>query len=579
MNVPLSWLADYVTLPKSTKELTDKLTMVGHLLDKITKKGNVTVIDLELRGNRSDMFGLIGVARDISAILNSPLKLPEVANLPKKDSQHPLVIVEKSAQALVKRYEVLRLKVKICPSPKWLIERLRLYGIPSINNVVDVTNYVMVETGIPLHAFDYHKINSGKLILRMAKKGEKFQTIQQGLTVQLTDQDLVVGDALTMIGGMASKVTEVTTEILLEAAVYHPGSCRRSARRLKIFTEASMRLEKYLDPEAVEFALARAVYLIKGEVVGQVSDYYPKPVKPKTIKFDAGEIFRLSGVEVGNWQKILESLEFRVDEDIVTVPSFRTDVEGSADLVEEVVRIYGYDKIPESPLSGQTPAPMTYPTYAFSEKLRNILTSLGLHEVITLTMVDQGEIALVNPPDPDLKWLRSNIYPSLVKYCQRRKVNIFEIGNTFTGTAAKYHEHMCLAVAVRDNLSGVLQKLESLLGVKDLPVKYGKINEIFWAEIDLDKLLPQVPKFINPYSIVSQFPPVIEDVNINYDGNYGKLLAKIKKISGLIKQIELIDNYDNKLTLRITYHSDTKQLSSSDISPVRQKLSALSSSK
>lgn len=572
MNVPLTWLADYVTLPKSTKELTDRLTMVGHMLDKTFKKGDETVIDLELRGNRADMFGLIGVARDVSAILNTTLKLPEASALPKKDSKHSLVVVEKAAEHLVTRYEAVRIKVKVGPSPKWLSDRLEAYGMPSINNVVDVTNYVMLETGIPMHAFDYHKIDGGQLVLRMAKKGEEFKTIQQGLSVKLTEQDLIVGDALTMIGGAHSKVTEATTEIILESAVYHPGSVRRSARRLKIITEAGMRLEKHLDPEGVEFALRRAVDLIAGETVGLVSDYYPKPVKSQSIKFDETEILRLSGTTVANWKKILESLDFGVDGNLVTIPSFRTDVEGPADLVEEIVRIYGYDKIPETPITDTMPAPMTYPSFALSEKLRDILTSIGLNEVITLTMVDQGDISLVNPPDPDLKWLRKNIYPSLVDHSQKRKLNVFEIGNVFSGTAAKYHELTHLSIAVADNLTGFIQKIEELLGKSNLAWQYGKIGDIFWAELDLKGVTAH---FVNPYTVISQFPAVVEDINVTYSGDYAKLVEKIKKISSLIKQIDLQDEYGDKLTLRITYHDPKKQLSSEDVAPIRAKLGNL----
>lgn len=587
MNVPLTWLSDYVTLPKSTKELTDKLTMVGHMLDKITKKGDETVIDLELRGNRADMFGLIGVARDVSAILNTSLKLPEVATLPKKDSKNSLIVVEKVAEELVTRYMAVHLKVKIGPSPKWLVDRLAAYGTPSINNVVDATNYVMLETGIPMHAFDYHRLPAGKIVLRRGKKGEEFKTIQQGLTVKLTEQDLVVGDALTMIGGYNSKITNETFEILLEAAVYHPGSVRRSARRLKISTEAGMRLEKHLDPEAVEFALARAVHLISGEVIGAVSDYYPNPVKPKVIKFAEQEIFRLSGMEVKEWQKILVSLGFEIKGENVSVPTFRTDIEGLADLVEEIVRIHGYDKIPEIPLSGATPIPMTYPTYALSEKVRDIMTSIGLDEVITLTMVSEGEIALVNPPDPDLKWLRSKIYPGLVTYVNHLRnlkqtgLRIFEIGNTFTGTSNKYQEHLILSIVIigqDKELSGILQALGILLGVKDISklAIVGIQDNVIWSEINLNKAMLQGLKPVNPYSIVSQYPSISEAITVIKPDKYEVLVEKIKKISSLIKEINLLDDtYPGKLTLRIVYHDDKRQLSTEDILPIRKKLETL----
>lgn len=587
MNVPLSWLADYVKLPKDNKALTDRLTAIGHMLDKTKKIGVETIIDLELRGNRADMFGLIGIARDISAALDEKLVLPEIAELPKKDKQHALVEVVEDAKDLVTRYEALRLKVKVGASPKWLSDRLNLLGIPSINNVVDITNYAMWETGQPLHAFDYNKIQ--KLVLRKAKTGEKFQTITQGQEVVLTKDDLVITDghkpqALTMIGGLESKVGLDTTEIILEAAVYDSGNARRTARRLKIITEAGLRHEKHLDPEQVEFALRRAIYLLQehasAKVEGLVSDYYPKPVKPKIINFDFSEVKRLAGIDIPEKtaREILEKLGFVNNQ----VPSFRTDIEGSADLVEEIVRIYGYDKVPSTPLSDALSIPQSYPSYLIQEKLRDCLTKLALNEVITLTMVPNDwaidGIRLTNPPDPDRAYLRTNLMFSLNEYAVRllnlnqEKVAIFEVGKVF------YHhkEYLHLGLAINDlqTLKGVLDKLQILLGTR-IEYETKQFGSVFVAEIDVDKLLPSVPFFANYYSVISKYPPIVEDVNIMLEGDYDKLIAKIKKLSDLITKIELIDNYENKLTLRITYHSDEKQLSSEDVVSIREKLSAL----
>ncbi len=454
MNVPLSWLADYVKLPKDTKVLTDRLTAIGHMLDKTKKVGDETIIDLELRGNRADMFGLIGIARDISAALNEKLVLPEIAELPKKDKQHSLVEVQEDAKDLVTRYEAIKLKVKVEPSPKWLSDKLTLIGVPSINNVVDITNYVMWETGEPLHAFDYAKVQ--KLVLRKAKSGEKFQTITQGQEVSLNKDDLVITDgknvqALTMIGGLHSKVDETTSEIILEAAVYDSANARRTARRLKIITEAGLRHEKHLDPQQVEFALARAVFLLEqhahAKIEGLVSDYYPKVTKPKVINFDFNQVKKLAGIDIPEKtsKEILEKLGFVNNE----VPTFRTDIEGSADLVEEIVRIYGYDKIPSTPISSALSVPQSYPSYLIQELLRDHLTKLALNEVITLTMVPNewadGGIKLTNPPDPDRAYLRTSLIPSLHEYALRwinlgkSRIAIFEVGKLFKNKKECFH--------------------------------------------------------------------------------------------------------------------------------------------
>ena len=594
MNVPLNWLAEYVKLPKETKVLTDKLTAVGHMLDKVKTVGQETVIDLELRGNRADMFGLIGIAREVAATTDTNLKIPEIPPLPKIDKNCPLVNVQPGAADLVTRYTAVKLTVKVGPSPKWLVDRLTAYGLPSVNNVVDVTNYVMVETSHPLHAFDFDLIKGGQLILRRAKKGEKFATVQQGTTLILSDQDLAIADqnsvhCLSIIGGLDSRVTDQTSHIILESAVYNPANCRRTARRLKTITEGGTRHEKHQDPNGVSLSLARSIDLLKriasAKIASLTSDYYPHPVKPRIIKFDPHEIARLTGlrVPVSTINKILSGLEFIIHGQDVTVPTFRTDIENQADIVEEVIRVYGYDHIPSTPISDATPVPSTYSSYAVGKKLRDELIKLGLNEAITLTMVENGQIKLVNPPDPALSYLRTDIAPSLVKYAHRllnlrqRRVALFEVGKTFSRKRNNYQEHSHLGIAVSDNLTGILQKLAQLLGVDQLPVQIGEVESVYWAEVDVDKLQASLPPFVNPYSVVSIFPPIIEDINVPYTGNYAAIIAKIKKISSLINQIELIDKFENKLTLRLTYHSPKTQLSSIDISPIREKLSKVMS--
>ncbi len=599
MIVPLKWLSEYVKLPSRVSALTDRLTSAGHMLDKTT----ATAIDLELRGNRPDMLGLVGVAREVAAIFNTPLQSPPTTPLPKTDAKSPLVSIEKSASDLVTRYTAFTLAVRVGPSPSWLIERLASWGVPAINNVVDITNYVMIETGQPLHAFDLNQLSDKRLILRRAKKGEKFSTIQQGQVFNLTPEDLVICDtttpqALTMIGGLHSKVTNETSEILLESAVYNQANCRRSSRRLKINTDTSTRHEKLLHPAQVTWALERAYYLLQrlasAAPSSLVSDYYPHPPKPTVISFDPHEVARLGGVIIpaSEITSILSRLEFGVHQNIVTVPPYRTDVIQSADLVEEVLRLYGYDRIPTTPLSGPTPVPNTYPTYAVQDKLRAHLLSLGLNEVITLPMISNRHatstsIKLVNPPDLDNATLRESLVPGLSQYAQRwidlnqSKVIIFEIGKVFYKSKGKYMENLTLGICIAGskitlgNLTGITQKLERLLGAPLKPQITADAN-IFCAQINVDALLLHLPRFTNPYSIISRFPPIIEDINVTYSRDYAAIVAKIKKISSLIKQIDLIDKYENKLTLRLTYHDNKKQLSSNDLVSVRHNLATLS---
>ncbi len=610
MIVPLSWISDYVKVPP-VKELTDRLTSIGHMLDKVTKKDSELLIDLELRGNRADMFGLMGIAREISAAFNLPFTPPPTINLPKKDKLSSLIAVQSDVSDLVTRYEAVHIKVKIEPSPKWLTDRLALYGIPSINNVVDVTNFVMMEYGQPLHAFDFHQLSGGQLILRRGKPQEKFHTIAQGQVVTLTHDDLVIADdtqaqALTMIGGLNSKVTEKTTDIILESAVYNPANCRRTSRRLKIFTESGLRHEKHLDPNQVESALSRAYYLLQqtasAHAIGLISDYYPNPVKQLSIDFDPIEVKRITGTDVAinEIQNILDRLDFKFTKNKIHVPTYRTDIKEGADIVEEIIRIYGYDNVPSLPLADAIPVPQTYPEVNLMEQVRDQMVKLGFNEVITLSMVEndqaKGGIKLVNPPDPDRAMLRTKLSPSLEAYTnrllnlQQPRVAIFEIGKVFWQKANKYSESLHLGMALGGldqppswnnpsrpvtifDIKGRIEKLQQLLGVPKLNYELSQENGVFLAEIILDSLT--IPRFVDNYAVVSRFPAIIEDVNLK--GEFEKLASQIKKLSPLVKQVHLIDKFDDKLTLRITYHSATKQLASEDIAPVRSLIDDLQS--
>ncbi|MDP1743635.1 MAG: phenylalanine--tRNA ligase subunit beta [Candidatus Amesbacteria bacterium] len=613
MNVPLSWLSDYVKLPKDTKSLTDKLTAIGHMLDKT--KGDV--IDLELRGNRPDLLGLIGVAREVATVFNQKLKLPEIKKLPKTDIKCPFVKVDKAASNMVYRYTAFSLKVEVGPSPDWMIKRLASWGVPTINNVVDITNYVMIETGQPMHAFDLDKLKGKRLSLRPAKDGEPFSTIQQGQTVVLTSKDLAICDdekvqCLTLIGGLESKVTNNTTEIALEAATYNQANCRRSSRRLKIMTDGSVRHEKHQHPAQVIPALERAYYLLQkyasAKSTSLLSDFYPKPLKPKSILFKPSEVKRLGGIEVpiNTIIKILNSLEFKVAKSglnlKITPPAFRTDIEESADIVEEILRIYGYDQIPSIPLSGVSPQPMTYPTFKIQETLRDHMTKLGFDEVITLSMInnklaqqfgcDKDAINLINPPDPNISTLRTSLIPGLSEYAKKMlnqnnlDIKLFEVGKVFNKHDTKYSETIKLGfIATGDILyiKGVADTLAKLLGIININPLISQLDPklaftlniktpLFFVEINVDELLNNLPAFVNHYAIQSIYPPIIEDININLSGSYEELVNKIKSVSPLIKNIEFIEKYGDKLTLRITYHDKNKQLSNEDIASFREIL-------
>jgi phenylalanyl-tRNA synthetase beta chain len=465
MNIPLRWLSEYVQLPKSEKDLTDKLTMVGHMLDKRKESYGDVVIDLELRGNRADMFGFIGVAREVSAIFKTPLLLPKISALPKTDPSCALIKADPTIEYAVKRYIAIKINVTIGPSPTWLTDRLQAYGIDPVNNVVDVTNYVMLETSHPMHAFDFDTVAGGVLLLRYAKIKEQLETIQQGTTLTLTKDDITVGDSkgaqcTTSIGGAKTKVTNETNTIILETAVYDAATSRRSARRHKVFTESGTRHEKHQDPKELPFTMARALELLKeiadAKILSDVSDYYPHPEDEKVIEFYPESVKRLVGLSVpaGEVNSILKSLDFAVSIHkhtwMITVPSFRTDIEQEADIVEEIARIHGYEKIPTKTLSGELPEPATAPAIRMAEFIRDRLVEMQMNEVITASIIGNELVPLyqqsgtfkpwvrvLNAPDPETATLRPSLIPNLVQYAKRSlgfrqsRIALFEIGKVY----------------------------------------------------------------------------------------------------------------------------------------------------
>ncbi len=659
MNVPLQWLSDYVALPKSEVTLTDKLTMVGHMLDKRKVVGSSVVIDLELRGNRADMFGLIGVARDVSACFNTTLTLPPVATLPKTDPKSPLVRSDVSVKGLVKRYIALTLSVNVEPSPAWLADRLTQYGIEPINNIVDVTNYVMIETGHPMHAFDLDTLDGGALVLRMAKSQESFDTIAQGTTLKLTTHDIAICDAsrvqcITCIGGAASKVTQKTRHILLETAVYDAASSRRTARRHKIATESGNRHEKHQDPAELPFALARAVYLLKeiagGSVTSLVSDYYPTPVEPMRIDFYPSHLEKLVGIQIPEKTciSILKSLDFhgdiKKDHITVTVPTFRTDVLQEADVIEEIIRIYGYEHIPVKTMSGELPTVGTPAHLQFQEKVQTLLKELTLNEVITGTLMDNDRISeyavhgtfepsvkLINAPDPQIATLRPSLLPNLVEYAKRslsfrtERIALFEIGKVYVQPKLKhYTEHTRVGILMGGSvpsswqrpasavtffdLKGVVESLFSHLGVSvtmkeesnhpslvhpgirflsgkteigtmgtidpNVLKKLGIATDLYYADIDLERLQTIKPSPVQPYTTAPLYPPIVEDFSFTVPESFtiAPCIEAFSALHPMITSVELRDTYKDKRMLRVIYSDQNKTLSGEDIAPIRKKL-------
>jgi len=432
------------------------------------------IFDLDVTPNRPDCLSVIGVAREIAALTGEPLRLPKINYKETEESIDSFASVDIAEPNLCPRYCASLISgIKIAPSPGWLQQRLNSCGMRPINNVVDVTNYVMLEYGQPLHAFDYHKLKGQQIIVRRAGNGENITSLD-GTKRALSPDILLIADkeeavaVAGIMGGLDSEVTGQTDVILLESANFNQATIRRGCSHLQLQSEASIRFDKGLNSELPLLPLKRATQLLLelagGRAAKGIIDVYPGKSKPKPILLTAQEVERLSGlkINVDGILKVLKTLGFECQEGdsgsqiSVPVPYWRSDVKCSADLVEEVVRIIGYEKIPITRLGSPLPQQKSKLSPAarqnsLKEKLRNILTSFGFQEILTYSLVSLEKLQrlspklelkipplkVANPMTREQEYLRTSLRAGLLATLSHNQkfeqagIRLFEIGKVF----------------------------------------------------------------------------------------------------------------------------------------------------
>ncbi|MFL5663317.1 MAG: phenylalanine--tRNA ligase subunit beta, partial [Ktedonobacteraceae bacterium] len=388
-----------------------------YILDPATELGqplvNVlgeAVLEFAIKAHRGDLSSVIGIAREVAALTKQALRIPQPVLHEQGTNATDMVKVTIEDPDLCPRYSARIISdVQIGPSPGWMGRRLLLAGMRPINNIVDVTNYVMLEFGQPLHGFDYNLIRQKHIIVRRARPGEQITTLD-GVTRKLTPDMLLITDPqgptaiAGVMGGAISEVNDKTTTVLLEAANFQAANVRRTSVKLGLRTDASSRFEKGLDPELTVVAANRAMQLMAelagGTVHPGIVDSYPKPAQPRTISFSTHEVEWLSGVKVTQHEVVeaLSSLGFGVAADensntmLVTVPTYRADVVEGADLVEEVLRMIGYNNIPSSIPVGPLPEPQVNSWFDREYEVRRLLIGAGLNEIITYSMTSRARM-------------------------------------------------------------------------------------------------------------------------------------------------------------------------------------------
>src|SRR6266446_5554102 len=475
MKVVYNWLKDFVDVTATPQELASRLALSGTNIGGVEKGPHGAVIDAEVSSNRPDCLGHYGIAREVSAIYKLPLKhvSPKPAESAGKASD--AVKVEIQTPELCGRFtaRVIR-NVKIQPSPKWLKDRLEASRVASISNVVDISNYVMLELGHALHTFDYDKVRDHKILVRRAKHGEKIKTLD-GIERTLDSNICMISDgdgsrAIGIGGIMGGAETEIsfsTKNVLIECAWFEPIAIRRAARFLKLHTEASTRFGRGADPEVAELASRRAAELILqlagGELLSGVVDIYPGKRAPKKLRVTRAEILRVMGADVPDKEveASLSALGFapvRIDQNRgaegsllaaweCTQPSWRAEVEREIDLIEEIARIYGLDKFPARlPAARQGAARL--PHHEAETRLRERLIGLGYREIVTIPHVDEqrdqlfrpasvSPTKLANPLSEEAGVLKSTGIVTMTAALEwnlnrgQRNVRLFEIGRHY----------------------------------------------------------------------------------------------------------------------------------------------------
>src|SRR5438270_7131650 len=478
MDISYNWLRELTDVSLPARELAERLTMAGLAVDAVREAGDDFVLEFDLTSNRPDCLSHLGIAREAAALAGARVRLPgaEIKNAVGRTEEFTSVQIEDAD--LCPRYAARVVRgVKIGPSPEWLVRRLQAIGQRPINNVADITNFVLHETGQPLHAFDLATLAEHRIVVRRARAGEKIKTLD-GVERELDAEMLVIADAARAVavagvmGGEETEISDATTDVLIESAYFNPQSVRRTSKALGLQTEASYRFERGVDYEGVRRAQDRCVALIceiaGGTATADAIDVYPSRITPPVVPLRPRRVEELAGLAVGAQEclRILTSLGFNPVEQsgaseesgakfFFRAPTWRTDVSIEEDVVEEVARLVGYEKIGES----LPPSPVTGEYLAGDRRrraARQVLTACGVNEAVNISFIDEsnegrfellpglrkaegegGFVKLSNPIVEGARLMRPTLLAGLLDSVRHnfnrgtRNVRLFETGHVF----------------------------------------------------------------------------------------------------------------------------------------------------
>lgn len=631
--VPDEWMRNFLETKATPKKIGEYLSLAGPSVDKVEKKKDTHIYHIEVTTNRVDAASVYGIAREVRAILP---RFGVKAELARADYDPDINFTKKvnylDAEVdhkLCPRFTAVLIKdVEIKESPEWVKERLRWVNVRPINNIVDISNYILHELGQPVHTFDYDKIKHAKMVLRESKKGEEITTLD-GKSHKLPGGDIVIEngegrliDLAGIMGAENSAVDKDTKNVLLFVQTYNPVNIRQTSMSLPKRTEAAVLFEKGLDKEGVTVAIGRGIELFEkltgGKAEKKILDLYPNPYDPKTVKTSLDFINKRMGVDLDKKEitSYLEPLGFETKWEKntlkVTVPSYRKDdIEIEEDILEEVARIYGYHNLETKLMEGKLPDPITDSPFDFESKVKNALKGWGGVEVYTYSMVPEeytnGKgLKLKNPLGKESEYMRTSLKPSLVDAAKENSgekdpFHLFEVANVYLPRKGKLPEEKMTLAGIFSNYSyrdakGTIEALMKELNIRaDITTKdkkgylpsqsvvikgknkklgeFGRLQEGYiYYEFDMEKLR-DVHSPISPYIPIPKYPAQIEDLTLVLPSKtkVGEVIEGIEDSDKLIRKVELVDTYEDAYTFRLWYRHAKKTLTDKEVEEIREK--------
>src|SRR3989344_5470174 len=636
MLVPLSWLKEYVNIKLPLKDLMWKMTEIGLTTETYTKLGDDVILDIEVTPNRADWLSIVGIARELSALQNTPMKFPVVSEIASPKANLPFKI--NNDFKLCPRYSAISIKgVVQAPSPKWMQDYLTKISLRPINNLVDVTNYVMFEFGNPIHVFDYDKLKNAEMTIMTTKGGEKFTSVDE-ISYRLPKDAIIFKSGIK--GGANSGVSKSTKNILILVAIYDGKLIRRTSQKLDLLSDASRIFERREDTGGTLLTLQRTVNLMTelagGNIASEIADVKKEKLKLSKLTLSLSNLEKVLGIKIED-KEVLATLDRLNLSPILknnliecTIPTYRADLKIEEDLIEEVARLFGYNKFPKTLPYGATPKDKI--AYFFDPKpklrLKELMFGAGFIEIQTLSLTSEEfinksqlnldlHIKIANPVSKEYEYLRTSLIPSLLSAVKLnsdiKKLKLYELNKVYFGPIDQSQEVYKLSglevntsfrkfkasldlifdrLKVKDydikittvtkslwhpTKSGVIEKGDEFIGtfgeIHPKVLQNFKIKEKVWGfELD-EKTLEKLTKKII-YKAPNQHPPQIEDITLIIPDwvKASGVIATIKKSDTHVSEIELTDIYQKSHTFRIWYQDPKKTMSDNDVKIIHNKI-------